>query len=79
MKNMTFKAFPKTHEDLLLEFDNDPLPELCNTIYVKMYQGEFKINEHDYFITNSQNISTKTWAKASDWQSKTIQNKTCQD
>ena len=34
-----------------------------------MYQGQFKTNEYGFAVTNSQNISTKIWAIACDWQS----------
>ena len=39
------------------------------TMYATMYQGQFKTNEYGYAVTNSQNISTKIWATACDWQS----------
>ena len=60
---------PESPEDMILALNNGPLPDFYNVIYATMYQGQFKTYEYGYTVTNSQNISTKILAIASDWQS----------
>ena len=62
-------ALPETTEELIQSFGNGPLPELYNIIYATMYSTDYKVNEYGYAITNSNNIATKIWSIASDWQS----------
>lgn len=62
------KGLPDTPDGMINEFEKGPVPELYNVIYASMYSSSFKINDKGYAITNSENISTKIWSIASDWQ-----------
>ena len=49
-------------------FDSGPLPELYNVIYATMYTN-ISLKEHGYAKIESNNIATKIWSIALDWES----------
>lgn len=49
--------------------DRGPMQELYNVIYASIYNSDYKLNESGYAVTISNNIATKIWSVASDWQS----------
>ncbi len=67
LKTATFNALLEDYDSLQDRFKDGPLPELYNVIYATMYQS-LSINEHGYAKTDSNNIATKIWSIALDWQ-----------
>ena len=51
---MTLKASSKILEDILHEFNDGSLSKLHNIIYATTDPGKFKVNHHEYTITNSK-------------------------
>ena len=45
------------------------MQELYNVIYVSIYTSEYQLNESGYAVTSSNNMATKIWSLASDWES----------
>ena len=49
--------------------DRGPMQELYNVIYASIYTSEYQLNESGYTVTSSNNMATKIWSLASDWES----------
>jgi len=59
--------WPCTLEELIDRLDRGPLKELYNVIYATI-DDNFKVNEYGYAKTRSNQVATKVWSLASDWE-----------
>ena len=67
--------WPCTLEELIDRLDRGQLKELYNVIYATVDRN-FTINEYGYAKTRSNQIATKVWSLASDWEALVVpQNK----
>ena len=66
--------WPFTPEQLLTNLDSGPLPDLYNIIYATI-DPNFKINNYGYSVTRSDQMATKVWSVASDWEALLTQGK----
>ena len=66
--------WPFTPEQLLTNLDSGPLPDLYNIIYATI-DPNFKINKYGYSVTRSDQMATKVWSVASDWEALLTQGK----
>ena len=66
---LTKKAsdFPYTHEGLIENLNQGPLPDLYNVIYLTI-KDTCSLNEHGYAVTTSKNLASKIWSTAYDWE-----------
>ena len=56
-------------QHLIDMLDRGPMQELYNVIYASIYTSEYQLNESAYAVTSSNNMATKIWSLASDWES----------
>ncbi len=68
IKQRVFDSLPEDSESLIKQLNDGPIPELYNVIYATMYPT-FKTNDQGFAETESNNIGTKIWSLALDWQS----------
>ena len=59
--------WPCTPEELIDRLDRGPLKELYNVIYATI-DDNCKVNEYGYAKMHSNQVATKVWSLASDWE-----------